>query len=160
MSLTIRPINIGDITKAVQLMLIQHPDIGNVGVTVERSCEPSDDPGTEGYIGIYKGRASFSPRTIGVAPGFRNQDVRLALSIRMSGYEDGEECEEALEDLLQSTVSCLLSDTSLRGTVDNIGETFEIQYLTDVIVKDKDEIYLQVANLFFEAQTTVNVTED
>lgn len=158
--MSIQPVNIGSVTDAIRDMLLQHPEIGNVGVTVERSAEPPEDPGPEGYIGIYKGRVSFPPRVIGRGPGYRDQTIRLALSIRMSGYEDGDECETALENLLQNVVSCLLSDTSLRGTVDNIGEVFEIQYDTQVVIKDKDEEYLQIANLFFDALTTVNITED
>lgn len=152
------PTNVGQVSRAIQAMLNDHPSIGNEGVTIERSVEPPDDPGCEGYIGIYKGRCSLPIRTLGMGSGFRDHNLRFCLSVRMSGYEDGEECETALEDLLQHTVSCLLSDTSLRGTVENIG-VFEVEYDT-VVINEKEKEYLQVANVFFEALSIVTVTED
>lgn len=146
------PVNIADVTSAVLAMLNEHPQIGNLGVTVERSAEPPDDPGTEGYVGLFKGSVRFEPRVLGHGSGYRQQRIRLALSVRMSGYESGEECEIALENLLTNVISCILSDSTLRGTVDEIGQDFEVQY---PLLRDKEEEFLQIANIFFEAITTV-----
>jgi hypothetical protein len=153
----ITPINVGDVTAALVAMLEEHPMIGNAGVTVDRSTEPPEDPGTSGYVGVFKGSMRFVPKTLGRGTGYREQNIRLALSIRMSGFEDGEEGEIALENLVVQVVSCLLSDTTLRGTVDNLGNDFEVQY---PLLKDKEDEFLQIANVFFEGLTNVRISED
>lgn len=153
----ITPVNVGDVTGAVMEMLSQHSEIGNLGVTVDRSTEPPEDPGTEGYVGVFKGSVSFPPRVLGRGSGYRDQRIRLALSVRMSGFNDGEEGEIALEKLLTSVISCILSDCTLRGTVDEIGPDFEVQY---PLLKDKEDEFLQIANVFFEALSNVKISED
>ncbi len=150
------PINVGEVTSAVVQMFEEHPDIGQSNVTVERSTEPTEDPGTEGWVGVFKGSVTFPPRTLGYGSGYREQIIRLAASVRMSGFETGEDGETALENLVQKVVSCLLSDCTLRGTVLELSEDFEVQYPT---LNSKEEEFLQVANVFFEAIARVQFVE-
>lgn len=152
----ILPINVSEISAAVEDMLTEHPNIGNVGVLVERSAEPPEIPGPEGWVGIYKGLIEYPSRTLGMGTGLRQQRVKMALHVRMSNYDSGKDCEIALEALLQQCISCLLSDTSLRGQVDTLDTDLTVQYPSF----DKgEEVWVQHANVFFTGVVNVTVTE-
>jgi hypothetical protein len=153
----ILPTNVSDICAAVKQMLLEHPNIGNLNVAVERAAEPPEIPGIEGWVGVYKGTIQYPSRTLGMGAGFRQQRVKLALHVLMSNYESGEECEVALEGLLQNCVSCLLSDTSLRGTVEVLDTDFEVQY-PDFI--RGDNVWIQSASIFFIGLVNVSWSED
>lgn len=150
------PINVSDISAAVQAMLNQHPNIGNLNVQVERCAEPPEIPGPEGWIGIYKGLVEYPSRTLGMGTGYRQQRVKMAMQVRMSNYESGEECEVALENLLQQCLSCLLSDPSLRGTVDTLDTDLAVQYPS---FEKGEDVWVQHANIFFTGVVNVNFVE-
>jgi hypothetical protein len=150
------PVNIGDVTSAVLEMLQTHPQIGLAGVEVVRSEEPPEQAGPEGFVGIYRGRVRYNSRTLGMGQGYRRQRIELAVHVRMTHYGSGEECETSLENLVTQVLSCILSDESLKGTVDVLDEEIEVQYPTP---QRGEEVYLQSANIFFNGVVNVNVQE-
>lgn len=151
----ITPTNVSDVTGAVLAMLNEHPSVGNLGVLVERSAEPPEIPGPEGWIGIYKSSIEYPSRTLGMGSGFRQQRIKLVLHVKMSNYNSGEDCEVALEALLQQCVSCLLSDTSLRGTVDVLDTDLQVQYPS---FDRNEQVWVQPANIFFTGLVNVSVS--
>lgn len=155
----IQPVNVATVVAALMAMLANHPDIGLKGITIEACAEPPEDPGSEGYIGIYKGPNKFVPRVLGQGTGYRDQFISLAIHIRMSGYDDPQECNDALEEIVTNVLSALLSDCTIGGTVDNIAPNMEVQYPT-ILIDKKDKEYVQIANIFFDLETQVAIVEE
>lgn len=142
----IEPLNASEVTKAVVVMLHDAATVGGEGVRVERSEEWDTQPETKGWVGVYRESQRFPPRVLGMGSGFREQRVGLVALIRESNHASGADCEDALELLLQRVVSVLLSDPTLRGTVHNLADEFEVRY-------DKYDkvggVFVQTAALFF-----------
>lgn len=149
----ILPTDVSEITRAIEAMLLEHPQIGNLGTAIERSAEPPEQPGTEGWIGIFKTGIEYPSRTLGMGSGFRQQRIGIALHVLMSHYGSGAECEESLELLLQRVISCLLSDTSLRGLVDVLDSDMKILYPS---FERFENIWVQAANVFITGLVNVS----
>lgn len=123
----IAPTNIAQITQAIEQMLNDSIEIGQAGVIVERSSEERLTPTLHGWVGIYRDGIDYPPRTLGFGAGMRNQLIRLYLLIQESDPTAGDECEDRLETLLQKVVGVLLSDPSLKGTVNTL-DAFTVTY--------------------------------
>lgn len=132
------PINVAEVTQSVVDMLIS--DARLVGVTVERSEEVNKTPNSEGWVGIYRAGIKYVTRAIGAGVG-RQQQVSLVVLTQRSDMRSGKDCEDALEDLNQRVLSVILTDESLKGTVDALDpNNFEIRY----------ESYNKIGNLFMQ----------
>ena len=123
----ITPTNVSEITSAIETMLNEAIDVGQAGVMVERSAEERLTPTPHGWVGIYRDGIDYPPRTLGMGSGYRNQLIRLYLVLQETDPTSGDECEDRLEALLQKVVGVLLSDPSLRGTVQTL-DAFTVTY--------------------------------
>lgn len=139
------PTNIATVTKAVFEMLRDDPSVGIDGVLVERSAEPNMTPTEKGWVGVYRDRIEYPPRTLGLGSGYRQQRIRLFLLVQESDSSSGEECEERLEQLLQKCIGVLLSDPSLKGTVQTLDE-FTVLHED---YSKSDGVYIQMAKVEF-----------
>jgi hypothetical protein len=150
--MTIVPINFSDVTRAIESMLNDAPTIGQAGVKVKRSDEINESPTAHGWIGIYPDEISCPPRALGMGSGYRNQLIRPFLLVQHNDLTSGADCEERLETLIQKVVGVLLSDTSLKGTVQTIGE-----FTVRRVKFDKSEgIYMQMARIDFTGEIPVS----
>lgn len=139
------PTNVAEITTAILEILQEDMKIGQVGVLVDRSCEPNMTPTAHGWIGIYRDRIDYPPRALGMGSGYRNQLIRLFLLVQESDPSSGAECEDRLEELLQNTIGALLSDPSLKGTVQTLDE-FSVRHET---YAKNDGMFMQMARIDF-----------
>lgn len=142
--MTIVPINFSEVTKAIEAMLDDAADIGQAGVIIERSEEINESPTKHGWIGIYPDQISFPLRTLGMGAGYRNQAIRPFLLVQESDLSSGAECEDRLEALLQKVVGVLLSDPSLRGTVQTLAEELTVRR---VKFGKSEGVYMQMAQI-------------
>lgn len=140
------PTDVSTITRAVHQMLLDDPAIGIAGVQVERSAEPNATPTEHGWLGVYRERIDYPPRTLGMGSGYRNQRIRLFILAQESDPSSGDECEDRLEKLLQNTIGVLLSDPSLKGTVQTLDE---FSVLHEDYSKTDGGIYIQMAKIEF-----------
>jgi hypothetical protein len=124
----IQPIDSTTVTKALKAMFQEDEAIGGIGVRVERSEQFDTPDDAQGFVGVYKDKQRFPARTLGNGAGSRRQLIDLVVLLRESNYTSGEECEDALEQLAKNVIRVLLSDTSLRGTVDMLVDEFDIRY--------------------------------
>lgn len=144
----ITPTDVSEITKRIQEILQDHPDLQEC--IVERSAEVNEIPGRCPWLCIYRLGVEYPIRTLGLGNGFRQQRVELMLYAQQADGSDPEECEERLEQLVVSCISALLSDPTLRGIVDTIDE-FKVSYVD----YDKSEAgYTQTAAITFTALLT------
>lgn len=139
------PTNVATITRAIFEMLRDDTSVGVDGVLVERSAEPNMTPTEKGWVGIYRDRIDYPPRTLGMGSGYRQQRISLFLLVQESDSSSGEECEERLEVLLQKCISVLLSDPSLKGTVQALDD-FSVLHED---YSKSDGVYVQMAKIEF-----------
>lgn len=149
------PINAALVTQAVVDIVKENPNLGGSGVRVERSEDPDQQPDGTGHIAIYRVRQRFPPRALGQGAGSRQQRISLVALISASNYASGADCEDALEQLLVYFCGALLSDVTLRGTVDYLSEEFEVDY--DRYDK-KGDIFVQTAAVYFTGLVNVRST--
>lgn len=123
----ITPTNVSEITRAIESMLNAAPDVGQAGVLIERSAEERVTPTAHGWVGIYRDSIEYPLRTLGMGAGYRNQLIRPYLVLQETDPTSGAECEDRLEALLQKVVGVLLSDPSLKGTVQTL-DAFTVTY--------------------------------
>lgn len=141
------PVNLGEITLATKEMWRDDPAVGIAGVQIERYEEITKTPGKHGWACIYRAHVDYAPRTLGMGSGYRNQLIRLFAIAAESDPTSGEEAGERLDLLLSKLVGTLLTDTSLKGTVQTLGE-FSVDYF-DYQRQSDTGIYLQYAQLNF-----------
>lgn len=140
------PVDVSTVSAALKALLLAHPEVGGQGVTIERGARPNEELQASGWIGIYRQSVRLEPRTLGTDAGSRRQYVELVLLVQEQHAMSGEDCEDKLESLLQRTMGAILSDGSLGGTVDMVGE-IEVRY-TDYLRNDSTSMYVQTAALY------------
>jgi hypothetical protein len=145
-------VNVSEVTAALERMLVEDQTLGQAGTRIERSGDPDNSDDTKGFIGIYRERVSFPPRTLGAGSGYRRQNISLVVLLKESNHTDASECEVALELLVTNVMRVVLSDESIRGTVDMLDENIDIRYDS----YDKiDGLYTQNALLSITAVVNV-----
>ena len=147
----ITPINVADITKAVVDQL--RNDTRLAGTAVTRSEDENIDPNSCPWIGVYRLAVRYPQRQLVSAAGFRGQHVQLLILITQADQGSGEACEDALEELVQNTLSSLLSDTTLQGMVQFLDE-FEVDYTR---YTRSGHHYMQTAAIQFTAITNTTI---
>lgn len=155
--MTVIPVNVGDVMDALAAQIEAHPAVQEEDVTKVERCEPV--PETEDrcpWIGLFRVKVSFTPRTLGAGAGFRRQLIRIAVGIAQSDPTSGAECEERLEKLVTAVVGAILSDPSIGGTVSTLAEDFELVY--PAYQKLEDQPYVQLAYLEFTAIAQVSIS--
>ena len=143
--MTIVPTDVSDITRAIEAMLNEAVEIGQAGVIIERSEEIRETPTKHGWVGIYPDEENYPLRTLGMGSGYRNQLIRPFLLVGESDLTSGADCEDRLSALLRKVVGILLSDTSLRGTV----QTIDDFVVRRVKFGKSDGVYTQMARIDF-----------
>lgn len=152
MSVSITPVNVAEITKAVKDQLSVYPALADI--KIERSADRNLDPNGCPWIGIYRLNVAYQERVLGYGGGVRDQRVRLLILMEAADQSSGEACEEALEELTAKVVGALLSDTTLRGRVATI-EQFEIDYAG---YERSGSVFMQTAALQFVAVGNTTAT--
>jgi len=150
--MSIRTTNTSTITTAVQTLLRAALPYAQGELIVERAEPINAVPGRCPWVGIYRQSVRAVPRTLGLSSGYRRQEVSLALVMTESSSQSGELCEEKLEELVQNVLSAVLSDESLLGTVDSLGDVHTIYR----DYRKEGNSYFQEAVIQFTA--LVNVT--
>ena len=140
---------------ALARQIERHAAVQEEGIQAVERCEPEpSDSGSCPWVGIFRVRVSFPPRTLGAGAGFRRQLIRIGVGMAQSDPNGGAECEERLERLVQAVIGAILSDHSLGGTVSTLGDDFELVY--PAYEKLQDQPYLQLAYLEFTAVAQVS----
>lgn len=147
--------DVGLVVSKLVEQLKNDPVIRDMSVTVDRSAE-GDNPSRCPWLCVYRFGARLPPRTLGVAPGFRRHNVDLAIVAQHSDATSGEQCEIRLEKLVKAALDALLNDTTIGGTVQQLGEEIFIQY-PDFRLTSEGQ-YMQTAVINFTALGVVNVT--
>jgi hypothetical protein len=144
--------DIAAMAKAVVEILKDSQAMQDIGATVERGEPINEDPSRCPWVGVYLTRTPFPSRALGMGGGYRAQDSEFIVICQATNPSDGAACQDSLGLLVQAVTSALLSDPSLKGTVQMLGE-FDAAF--DVYQKVDDAIF-QSATVRGVGLTTVS----
>ena len=121
--------SISAVSQAVVDQLTLWDALTDMAVKVSRSERVPDDPSQAPWVGVYRVGVNYgdAPRVLGFGSGYRRFTASYAVVVQESDQSSGAECEDRIERVLREVTSALLSDPSLRGTVDVL-ESFSVEY--------------------------------
>jgi hypothetical protein len=148
----ISTVNMSDCMIAVRDLLKDFQGVQDIGATVDLAAPVNEDPSRCPRIQIFPIRIAFPPRTLGLGGGFRAQNNEFVVLFQETHANDGDECLSLLGNLVKAGADALLSDISLKGTAQMLGD-FEVEFLG--VLKTNDAI-MQTASLRVVGLTTVS----
>lgn len=144
--------DIGACMMAVRDLLKDSQDVQDIAANIELAEPVNEDPTRCPWIGIYPLRTTFPTRTLGMGGGFRAQNNEFVVICQHTHANDGATCLALLGELVQAVTGVLLSDPTLKGTVQMLGD-FELELLGTL--KQNDAI-MQTASIRAVGLTTVS----
>jgi len=111
----------------------------------------SDDPVNEDvnrtpWIGVYKGGASFEPRTIGYQSF--EADISMRVLVQATSLKSGNDCSVLLDDYVSMVLKAIRKDLTLSQTVDIITR-MSVEY--SYTETDRSTLYFQMASIIINA---------
>jgi len=145
--------DISSITRAIEELLSRDQNFEHV--TVCRAEPMNKDSANCPWVGIYRKDLEFSPRTLGMGAGHRDYRGNIVLIAQTSSLSSGASCEDELDILVQDIVSSVLTDPTLRSSIEMLHEVV-VSYSYDSASDDDYEAYHQSAfiQLTVEGKTT------
>lgn len=144
--MTVEVQNIALVTEAVRAAFDADPWFKDEQVKVSRSEVVNEDPSTCPWVGIYKRREIFRPRTTQT----RAQDIELVVWLQASHMGSGKECEDRLGFLVANALRVLFSDHTLRGTI-QFNNDADVSYVYD---EKKGDVHFQSALISITGKTS------
>jgi hypothetical protein len=149
----ITTVDIASVARGITEILKDSQTLQDIGVKHTKRAAPlNEDPSRCPWIGVYPIRTPFPPRALGMGSGYRAQDNEFVVICQVSHPNDPEACQDRLGLVVQAVTSALLTDPSLKGTVQTLGD-FEVTF--DSYQKVNDSI-LQSATVRGVGLTTVS----
>jgi hypothetical protein len=155
MSFIISSIDPYTMLEALKQQLLAFPALISLQGRITRGEEVNQDPSMAPWCGCYLIGGTFPTRTLGMGNGFRQQREGVAVVIQNMSRTSGEACQSELGKLQKAVVDCILSDTSIGGTMDVIDD-FRTIYAS--AANQAKEISFQSAVIQFTAQKLVGVS--
>lgn len=144
--------DISDVVLAVTTLLKDSLDLQDIGAKVELGEPINEDPSRCPWVGVYPVRCSFPSRTLGMGGGFRAQNPEFFVVCQEDHANDGAACLALLGRLVKAVTGAILSDPSLKGTVQMLGD-FDLEFSGYEKVND---VIMQTATLRVVGLTTVS----
>lgn len=130
-------VNISSTTKKLLDILQLHPDLQGVK-SILRSDFVNDNSDLAPWIGIYRTKMTYEPRTLG--KGFTSTwqgILEIQILIQEVSYDNGEQAEILLENLIQKVMRILFDNDTIGGTVDQIMK-FDWEYQFQPSMEEED----------------------
>lgn len=118
----IATVNVGTVSDAIIAWLKTWPALLDMGATIEDSEPVNNRADRCPWVGVYRSRADFVPRTLGLGAGYRMQRISFALALTAASSDSGKDCKDRLELLVQAVVSALCTNESISGTVQTLDD--------------------------------------
>ena len=143
--------NLSIITKALAKQLDEDPDVAAFmgGRAVVRDEPVNESPNVPPWIGVYKGKVTFEPRTLGYNSDEAMPSPRVV--VQAASMKSGEDCGDKLESYVNTVIAAIRSDKTIGGTVDVV-TSLAVEY--GYVETDRTTMHLQTAIL------TINRTVD
>lgn len=114
------PIKFSNITQALQTAF--ENDNNTKNYTIVRSESVNADPtnAAGGWLGIYRSRVDYDPRTLGKGGRNFRGDVFILLVAQITSLESGEDAEDRLEEMVENIIQVVFNDLSVKSTLSTI----------------------------------------
>lgn len=145
-------INISDITQAVVEQINNYPAIRAKDFNVSRSSYVNYDPDLTPWVGVYKGTATYTPRTMGRHARSWTFVAEINIVVQASHFGTGAEAEDRLDEYLQIINDALWADPTIGDTVSMI-TSLGIDYTYEYTESETTHFQWAVLKLTVEAQT-------
>jgi hypothetical protein len=139
----------------LRTMLLAWTPLIETEARVDVGEEVNVDPDKAPWIGIYSIKAVYPIRTLGFGNGFRQQREGIAVVVQNVSRTSGKECRKQLGSLQKVVIDCILSDTSIGGTMDVVDD-FQVSYAT--VASQGKQVSFQSAVITFTAVKQVGVS--
>lgn len=144
--------DIAAVAIAVSDLLKDSLDVQDIGAQVELAEPINEDPSRCPWVGIYPARCAFPSRGAGYGAGFRYQNPEVFVVCQQQHANDGRACLEMLGALVKAVTGAILSDFSLKGTI-QMTTDFDVEFSGYQKVNDA---IMQTATIRIVGQTTVS----
>lgn len=155
--ITISSFDSSALLAALQSMLLKWPAILSFQdqIRVDIGEEVNVDPDKAPWVGIYSIKAQYPARVLGFGNGYRSQREGVAVVVQNVSRTSGKECRTQLGALQKCVIDCILSDTSISGTMD-IVDDFQVTYAT--VAAQGKNVSFQSAVITFTAVKQVGAS--
>ena len=133
-------IQVNTITKAVITAFEQDPEFSSF--VIERSEFVNDNPNRCPWIGVYRGDMTYDPETLGDGADYWTGIMTLRFVVQAANMASGAGAEDDLEGYVETVISKMIEDTTIRSTVDMIN-SIKVSY--SYVAEDEETIYFQAA---------------
>lgn len=144
--------DIAEVVSAVTTLLKDSLDVQDIGAKVDLAEPINEDPSRCPWVGVYPVRCPFPTRSLGMGGGYRAQNPEFFIMCQQTHASEGETCLALLGALVKAVTGAVLSDPSLKGTVQMLGD-FEVEFSGYQKVNDA---IMQTATIRVVGQTTVS----
>jgi hypothetical protein len=144
--------DIAEVVIAVDALLKDSQDVHDIGANVELAEQINEDPTRCPWVGVYPVRCQFPSRALGMGGGYRAQNPEFFVVCQQQNALDGRSCLASLGQLVKAVTSAILSDPSLKGTVQMLGD-FDVEFSGYQQVNDA---IMQTATIRVVGLTTVS----
>lgn len=121
------------------------------GFRVERGDYVNRDPHRTPWLGIYRTRVKYNPRTLGRHANSLNGEVTVRLMVQATHHHSGADCEDLLEGYITQVLDAMWSDPTWNSVVDTITE-FSVEY--SYKESELETIYFQWALITITAEVS------
>lgn len=144
--------DIAAVAFAVDLLVKDSQAVQDIDPTIEVAEQINEDPTRCPWVGIYPARCGFPSRAAGFGAGMRYQNPEVFVVCQQMHANDGRTCLELLGELVKAVTGAILSDFSLKGTV-QMTTDFDVEFSGYQKVNDA---IMQTATIRVVGQTTVS----
>lgn len=146
-------INLSTVTKALQEQLNNNVGVKNfIKNEVVRGEMVNVDPNQVPWVGVYRGKVNYFPRTLGSMNNWE-AEPSVRVIVQNTDLRSAAACEEELEEYVQAILNAVITDTTIGGTVDIIKDfNVEVGYLET----DRNSIYFQGAVITFNLEVATS----
>jgi hypothetical protein len=144
--------DVAEVVSAVTTLLKDSLDVQDIGAKVELAEPINEDPSRCPWVGVYPARCPFPPRALGMGAGFRAQNPEFFVVCQQTHATEGATCLSSLGVLVKAVTGAILSDPSLKGPVQMLGD-FDVEFSGYQKVNDA---IMQTATLRVVGLTTVS----
>lgn len=137
---------------AVDSLLKDSQAVQDIDPNIDVAEPINEDPSRCPWVGIYPARCSFPSRGAGFGAGFRYQNPEVFVLCQQQHSNDGRACLELLGELVKAVTGAILSDFSLKGTI-QMTTDFDVEFSGYQKVNDA---IMQTATIRVVGQTTVS----
>lgn len=141
-------IDLSKITKALHSQLSNNIAVRNIFSGIVLGEVINSDPSRTPWIGIYRGKTTYEPRTLGSMNNWEAFPTAIII-MQATDLRSAEKCEEVLEGYVKIVMDAVIEDTTIGGTVDII-TGFEIE--PGYIETERSMMHFQATNIILNLE--------